>query len=78
MRSIDTDRRPSEDWAEYIKRLEVEHLRAIGRHKQKEAEALESIPEERRDAETRTTARAKRAAAEEFFRAVQKMEGGDE
>lgn len=76
MRRTETERRPAEDWAEYVRRLEVEHLRAIGRHKEKEAEALESIPEERADTEIRTTAKANRAAAEEFFKAVEKMERG--
>lgn len=74
----ETERRPTEDWIQYVRRLEAERLRIIGKHKEQEAHALESIPQDVKDVETKTTARAKRAAAEEFFKAVEQIERGEE
>lgn len=76
--ALETERFPSEDWVEYVRRLEAERLRVIGENKQKEAEALERIPQGHKDLETKTTAKAKRAAAEEFFKAVKEIERGGE
>ena len=51
-------------------RLEAARLQGIGEAKQKEARALESIPDDRA---AEVMARGKRAAAEEFFAAVEEI-----
>lgn len=71
---MDTKRLPTEDWESYVNRLEAQRLRIIGENIEKEAEALEGIPQAHRDLETKTTARSKRAAADEFFKAVEEIE----
>lgn len=68
--------RPSEDWMEYVARLERARLRARGEQERKEAQALETIGEEQGDEELKVAARARYAAADEFFRAIEEMERG--
>lgn len=70
--------RPSEDWSDYVARLERERLRARGEQEEKDAKALEMIGDEQNDQELKIVARAKRAAAQEFYRAVKEMERGVE
>lgn len=72
--SMRTERNPSEDWREYVRRLETERLRVIAENKEKEAMALEGLPPEHQDIETETAVKAKRAAADEFRKAVTKIE----
>lgn len=92
LHSVDGDdlsRRPEEEWREYMNRLEQAHLRSVGEHRLKEAEALEKVAAQSETAEddageeaVRTSrilkveARAKRRYAQEFFDAIDEMERG--
>lgn len=69
-------RRPQEEWLEFMGRLERERLRVRGEQEATEAKALQAIGDEQADVELKVAASAKRAAAEEFFRAVEDMERG--
>lgn len=76
MRANVTSRRPNEDWADYVQRLEAAHLQALGERKQQNADALEEVAAYTEDPYLRIMARSERAAAHEFLQAVEDMEGG--
>lgn len=69
-------RRPTEEWHEYVARLERAHLQVMGEQKEKEADALEQIGEEQSDYQLKVAARAQRAAAQEFYKAVAEIDRG--
>lgn len=67
-------KRPQEEWSEYVARLERAHLQTMGEQKEKEADALEQIGEEQNDYQLKVASRAQRAAAQEFYKAVEEMD----
>lgn len=70
------DRRPDEEFREYIKRLEAERLRVIAEHREKTADAAEEVAATRDDPELEAEASAQRAAANEFLEAARRIERG--
>lgn len=70
------EQRPTEDWASYMQRLERARIRQRAEIEERDAQVLEAIGEEFDDRELKTVAKAKRASAEEFHRAVEEMEKG--
>jgi hypothetical protein len=69
-------RRPDEEFGDYVRRLERARLEAIAKHRAMEAEALEKVATAEEDPNLSIEARAKRAYAAEFFKAIEEMEDG--
>lgn len=68
-----------EEWNALVDRLEQDRLRAIGEHKELEAQALDEAATSRGDGETdelRVAANAKRASAKEFLKAMHSIDSG--
>lgn len=57
----------AEAWREYIRGLEQDRLRAVADMKSREAQALQEVGDATDDLELQVAARAKRAAADEFY-----------
>lgn len=68
-------RSPVYEWNQYVAMLERDHLEALARQQEKEAQALAQTGEEHGDSDLKVAARAKYAAAKEFRGALKKLKG---
>lgn len=71
-------RRPSEEFQDWIARLELERIRGLAEHHEHMAEVLEGENGEHLSTSMQAEIRAQRAAAREFRAVLEELEAGHE